>query len=282
MTDPAILVDGVTLTFGGGTPVRALDDVSLRVEPGQFVSLVGPSGCGKSTLLRILAGLTRPERGRVAIDGEDVLARPGHAAFMPQRDLLLPWRRSVSNAALGAELAGVPASEARRRARDLLPLFGLEGFERAWPAQLSGGMRQRLALLRTFLVPRDVMLLDEPFGALDAITRREMQQWLQSVWASGAESSDPTARRRTVLLVTHDVEEALVLSDVILVMSPRPGRIVHRLDVDLARPRTTPDTTSPRFAALKAELLSALEAGSAATSTGGAAFAGADRATPPA
>jgi len=280
MTEPAILVDGVTLTFGGGKPVRALDDVSLRVEPGQFVSLVGPSGCGKSTLLRILAGLTRPERGRAAIDGADVLGRSGQAAFMPQRDLLLPWRRSVANAALGAELAGVPKAEARRRALELLPLFGLEGFERAWPAQLSGGMRQRLALLRTFLVPRDVMLLDEPFGALDAITRREMQQWLQSVWAApGAESSAPSGRQRTVLLVTHDVEEALVLSDVILVMSPRPGRIVRRLDVDLARPRTTPDTTSAQFAALKAELLAALEAGSVPTSAAGS---GADRATPPA
>src|SRR5690606_11764360 len=138
------------------------------------------------------------------------------AAFMPQRDLLLPWRRSVSNAALGAELAGVPSAEARRRAHELLPLFGLDGFERAWPSQLSGGMRQRLALLRTFLVPRDVLLLDEPFGALDAITRREMQQWLQSVWApSGAEPSEATTGRRTVLLVTHDVEEALVLSDVV-------------------------------------------------------------------
>jgi len=267
MADPAILVDGVTLTFGtsgGGKPVRALDEVSLRVEPGQFVSLVGPSGCGKSTLLRILAGLARPERGRAAIEGSEVIDRPGHASFMPQRDLLLPWRRSVSNAALGAELAGVPSVEARQRARELLPLFGLEGFERAWPSQLSGGMRQRLALLRTFLVPRDVMLLDEPFGALDAITRREMQQWLQSVWAApGAEAPVANTGQRTVLLVTHDVEEALVLSDVVLVMSPRPGRIVHRMDVDLPRPRTTADTTSPTFAALKAELLTALEGGAA-------------------
>ena len=265
MTDPAILVDGVTLTFGGGTPVRALDDVDLRVEPGQFVSLVGPSGCGKSTLLRVLAGLSRPERGAARIHGEDVVGHPGRAAFMPQRDLLLPWRRTVSNAALGAELAGVASADARRQARELLPLFGLEGFERAWPSQLSGGMRQRLALLRTFLVPRDVMLLDEPFGARDAITRREMQQWLQSVW------SQPSARlgeRRSVLLVTHDVEEALVLSDVVFVMSPRPGRIVRRLEVDLERPRTTADTTSVAFAALKAELLGALEATTSRTCAG--------------
>lgn len=256
MPQPAVDVDGVTLTFGGGTPVRALDNVSLRVEPGQFVSLVGPSGCGKSTLLRVLSGLVRPETGSAAIEGESVLGRPGHAAFMPQRDMLLPWRRSVSNAALGAELSGVPSAEARRQARELLPLFGLQGFERAWPSQLSGGMRQRLALLRTFLVPRDVMLLDEPFGALDAITRREMQQWLQSVWRP---DDGAGATGRSVLLVTHDVEEALVLSDVVFVMSPRPGRIVHRVDVGLGRPRTTADTTSVEFAALKAELLGALE-----------------------
>lgn len=260
MAHPAIDVGGVTLTFGGGTPVRALDNVSLRVEPGQFVSLVGPSGCGKSTLLRVLSGLVRPEAGTASIEGESVLGRPGHAAFMPQRDMLLPWRRSVSNAALGAELSGVPSAEARRQARELLPLFGLEGFERAWPSQLSGGMRQRLALLRTFLVPRDVMLLDEPFGALDAITRREMQQWLQSVWRPAA-AEGTGARGRSVLLVTHDVEEALVLSDVVFVMSPRPGRIVHRVDVGLGRPRTTADTTSAEFASLKAELLAALESG---------------------
>ena len=248
---PAIRVDGVNLTFGGATSVRALEEVSLRVRPGQFVSLVGPSGCGKSTLLRLLAGLVLPDSGEASIEGVPVAGRPGSAAFMPQRDLLLPWRRTIANAALGAELAGVPRDRARSQARALLPSFGLDGFERAWPAQLSGGMRQRLALLRTFLVPRDVMLLDEPFGALDAITRREMQQWLQSVWAE---------HQRSVLLVTHDVEEALVLSDVVFVMSPRPGRIVHRVDVPFARPRTVVDTTTAQFAALKAELLDALEA----------------------
>ncbi|MCK9495337.1 MAG: ABC transporter ATP-binding protein [Dehalococcoidia bacterium] len=272
MTDPAIPppaihVEDVTLTFGGGTPVRALQDVSLRVEPGQFVSLVGPSGCGKSTLLRILAGLARPQRGEAAIEGISAMGRPGLAAFMPQRDLLLPWRRAVANAALGAELAGVPAAEARAEARRLLPQFGLEGFERAWPAQLSGGMRQRLALLRTCLLPRDVMLLDEPFGALDAITRREMQQWLQAVWQE---------HRRTVLLVTHDVEEALVLSDVVFVMSPRPGRIVHRVEVPLPRPRTSDDTATTDFAARKAQLLRALE------TAGNTAPVGIASATPPA
>ncbi|GMU40793.1 MAG: ABC transporter ATP-binding protein [Chloroflexota bacterium] len=249
---PAIDVDGVSLAFEGRPPVVALERVSFTVERGEFVSLVGPSGCGKSTLLRVLAGLIRPQDGVASIDGEPAVGRTGRAAFMPQRDLLLPWRRALGNATLGAELAGVPPAEAAARARALLPAFGLEGFERAWPATLSGGMRQRLALLRTFLTPRDVLLLDEPFGALDAITRREMHAWLQEVWQQD---------RRTVLLVTHDIDEAITLSDAVFVMSPRPGRIVASVEVDLPRPRTSRDSTTPAFAALKARVLEALESG---------------------
>lgn len=248
----AIDVRGVSLTYHGETQVQALADVDLAVREGQFVSLVGPSGCGKSTLLRALAGLVSPDAGTLRVDGQDANGRPGLAAFMPQRDLLLPWRRTLANAALGAELSGVPKAQAREQARALLARFGLEGFERAWPAQLSGGMRQRLALLRTFLVPRRVLLLDEPFGALDALTRRDMQDWLQQVWV---------ADQRTVLLVTHDVDEALVLSDVVFVMSDRPGHIVARIDVDLPRPRDLASTTAPEFAALKADVLRSLAAG---------------------
>lgn len=237
----AIEVRGVSLTYAGRPPVDALDGVSLDVARGEFAALLGPSGCGKSTLLRLIAGLVRPTAGEVRADG---------VAYMPQRDLLLPWRRVVGNAVFAAELAGVPPSEARTRARALLPRFGLEGFERAWPAQLSGGMRQRLALLRTFLAPRDTLLLDEPFGALDAITRRRMQRWLQDVLA---------VEPRTVLLVTHDVEEALHLADTVYVMSPRPGRIVARVPVGLGRPRDALTAVSPEFTALKATLLRALE-----------------------
>jgi ABC-type nitrate/sulfonate/bicarbonate transport system ATPase subunit len=245
--DAAIVLRGLHHTFAGDPPVPVLRDLTLEVPAGAFASIVGPSGCGKSTLLRILAGLA-------TADGGDIEVR-GSAAFMPQRDLLLPWRRAEDNAILGAVLGGVAEAEARTRARALLATFGLTGFERAWPGQLSGGMRQRLALLRTFLTPREILLLDEPFGALDAITRRQMQEWLQSVWL---------ADRRTVLLVTHDVDEALLLSDRVFVMSARPGTVVECLDVALSRPRTTHDTTTPAFTALKARVLDALERGSTA------------------
>ncbi|CAN5766930.1 ABC transporter ATP-binding protein [soil metagenome] len=244
-----ITVDGVTHRFGD---TAVLDTMSLQIDAGRFAGLVGPSGCGKSTLLKILAGLLAPDDGTAQIDGSSVIARPGRTAYMPQRDLLLPWRRTLGNATVGAEIAGVPRREAETRARRLLGRFGLEGFDRAWPAQLSGGMRQRLALLRTFLCGQDVLLLDEPFGALDAITRRDMHAWLQQVLAD-----DP----RTVLLVTHDVEEALMLSDTVIVLSDRPARIVKELPVTFDRPRTTDLVTDQAFSAAKATLLEALEAG---------------------
>jgi len=244
-----ISVDAVSHRFGD---VAVLERLDLQVPSGGFASLVGPSGCGKSTLLRILAGLLVPTSGDAAIAGQSIVGRPGHSAYMPQRDLLLPWRRALGNATVGAEIAGLSPEEARRRADALFGTFGLDGFQHAWPAELSGGMRQRLALLRTFLCGRDVLLLDEPFGALDAITRRDMHVWLQQVLA---------ADRRTVLLVTHDVEEALVLSDVVIVLSDRPARIVEQMPVDLARPRTLDAVTDDAFVAAKSKLLSALEAG---------------------
>lgn len=246
-----IAVDGLIHRFGN---VVVLDHVTFDVPAGGFVGLVGPSGCGKSTLLRILAGLLVPDGGEATIGHDPVIGRPGRAAYMPQRDLLLPWRRVLGNATVGAEITGVPRDEARAQARRLLGRFGLEGFEDAWPATLSGGMRQRLALLRTFLCGRDVLLLDEPFGALDAITRREMHEWLQQVLAH-----DP----RTVLLVTHDVEEALVLSDAVIVLSDRPARIVKQVPVDLERPRTTDVVTDSAFVEAKATLLEALRTGRA-------------------
>lgn len=244
-----ISVSGLAHRFGA---VDVLDHLDLDVPAGGFVGIVGPSGCGKSTLLRVLAGLLVPDEGDARIDGRSTVGRPGRAAYMPQRDLLLPWRRALGNATVGAEIAGVDRRTAERQARQLFDRFGLAGFERAWPAELSGGMRQRLALLRTFLCGRDVLLLDEPFGALDAITRRDMHVWLQQVLAQD---------RRTVLLVTHDVDEALVLSDVVIVLSDRPARIVKQLAVDLPRPRTSDVLTAEAFVAAKSTLLHALEAG---------------------
>ena len=244
-----IVVNDLSHRFGD---LEVLDRIDLDVPEGCFVSLVGPSGCGKSTLLRILAGLLTPTDGDARIADRSIVDRPGHVAYMPQRDLLLPWRRALRNATVGAEIAGMTRAQAERKAADLFGPFGLTGFERAWPAELSGGMRQRLALLRTFLCGRDVLLLDEPFGALDAITRRDMHGWLQDVLQ---------VDRRTVLLVTHDVEEALVLSDVVVVLSDRPARIVEQMPVDLPRPRTLDAVTSDTFVAAKSTLLRALEEG---------------------
>ncbi len=254
MSEAAIAIRGLRHTFPGTRPVEVLDGVDLEAAPGAFVSLVGPSGCGKSTLLQVLAGLLTPDAGEALVEGRSTLGEPGLAAYMPQKDLLLPWRKAIGNAVLGAEIAGTPKAEAREQALSLLERFGLSGFEESWPSQLSGGMRQRLALLRTFLVPRHVLLLDEPFGALDAITRREMHQWLQEVWASDA---------RTVLFVTHDVEEALILSDEVYVMTPRPAQMAAQLTIDYPRPRLPSIVTEPEFVADKARLLAALDEGGA-------------------
>jgi NitT/TauT family transport system ATP-binding protein len=244
-----VSLDGIGHTYGGPVAVEAIAAIDLDVAAGELVALIGPSGCGKSTLLRIIAGLVVPTRGVAAVDGVRANGNPGLVAYQPQHDLLMPWRRVMANATLGAEVAGVERGAARAQAAARFERFGLAGFERAWPAALSGGMRQRVALLRTFLVPRPVLLLDEPLGALDAITRRSMQEWLQEVW---------TGDERSVVLVTHDVEEALLLADRVVVMSARPGRIVSDMRIDFARPRQTKLVTDPAFVAAKGQLLDAL------------------------
>jgi NitT/TauT family transport system ATP-binding protein len=238
---------------GRGKPVEALAGVYLEVGSGQTVAVVGPSGCGKSTLLELVGGLQEPDSGSVSVAGASAAAvRLGACAHMPQRDLLLPWRDAVGNAALALECGGVARAEARRRAAPMLVRFGLAGFERSRPAALSGGMRQRVAFLRTLLAGRPVLLLDEPFGGLDPITRASMQEWLAAALA---------AEPRTMLLVTHDVEEALFLADRVAVMSPRPGRIVLDMDVELTRPRDRREIVSDRrFVELRRSALEALEA----------------------
>ena len=224
----------VTRRYGALTALAGID---LALRARAVTAVVGPSGCGKSTLLELAAGLQEPDEG-------EVWREP--AAYMPQRDLLLPWRDAVGNAALALECQGVSRAEARRRAAPLFERFGLTEFEHVRPAALSGGMRQRVAFMRTLLQGRPVLLLDEPFGALDAITRGDLREWL-----AAALLDEP----RTVLLVTHDVEEAVFLADRIVVLSPRPGRVVADFEVELARPRSV---TDPAFTELKARALEAL------------------------
>lgn len=250
----AIDVRGLTHQFNqnGGRAssptILAIKDLSFSVMKGEFVAVVGPSGCGKSTLLRILSGLIHPTGGEVFIKGHK-LVDSNPTAYMPQRDLLLPWLNVQKNAMLGARLAGVDEKEIESKLPQLFMQFGLDGFQESWPSQLSGGMRQRLALLRTFLMPRDIILLDEPFGSLDAITRRDMHDWLQGVLDSD---------ERSLLLVTHDVDEALVLADRVLVMTNRPGKILTEVAVEFPRPRSTQTLTLPKFTELKELLLHSL------------------------
>ena len=245
------LIDIVSSYAEGGRRLTALAGLSLHVGKAEFVALVGPSGSGKSTLLDIVSGLLMEDSGTVFIGGESTTTkrRLGKSAYMQQRDLLLPWRTTVSNAALGLEASGVPRAEAEKRASAQLQRFGLDGFGGSYPAQLSGGMRQRAAFLRTILPRKDLVLLDEPFGALDALTRADLQMWLAELWEQ---------ERPSVLLVTHDVEEAIFLADRVIVLTPRPGRVAFELTVSLLRPRTRDMIASPAFIEDRATLLQAL------------------------
>jgi ABC-type nitrate/sulfonate/bicarbonate transport system ATPase subunit len=231
-------------SFGG---LDVLADISLTVRAGEFVSILGPSGAGKSTIFKILTGSVRPDSGAIKFDGAPLTEERRPFAFMPQRDALMPWRRIIDNATLGLEVQDVTRKVARKRVAPLFAEFGLERFERHYPAQLSGGMRQRAALLRTVVQHRDMLLLDEPFGALDALTRAGMQRWLQSMWER---------HRWTVLLVTHDVREAVFLSDRIYVLTGRPARVLTEITVPLPRPRS--DLATPEASAVEASLLQTL------------------------
>ncbi len=242
-----LVVDAVSRRFprpDGGT-VDALVDADLRVREGEFVSVIGPSGCGKSTLFNLIAGLDEPSSGRIVIDGVDRSGQQGLVGYMLQKDLLLPWRTVLDNVILGLEIGGVRRKEAHAIARPLLQTYGLGDFLDRYPGQLSGGMKQRAALLRTILFNRDIVLLDEPFGALDAQTREQMQEWLLDLWDDF---------RKTVLFVTHDIDEAIYLSDRVVVMSARPGRIVAEMPIELVRPRKPSIVTSEAFIQLKSQV----------------------------
>ncbi|MCD6726981.1 MAG: ABC transporter ATP-binding protein [Solirubrobacteraceae bacterium] len=236
----ALRLDAVRVSYPprrrGGRALLAVEDVSLSASPGELVALVGPSGCGKTTLLEVVCGLREPDGG--TLEGSP-------AVLMAQRDLLLPWLDALDNAALPARLRHAPRGQARAQAHPLFAAFGLSGFERSRPYELSGGMRQRVAFLRTLLSGKPVLCLDEPFGALDALTRAEMRDWLASALAR-----EP----RTTLLVTHDVEEAAILADRIVVLSARPARVRATIEVSLPRPRsaTDPATVAIRERALEA------------------------------
>jgi NitT/TauT family transport system ATP-binding protein len=231
-----LTVDSVSHEFfldsgdGGESRVHALDDISFTVEQGEFVSLVGPSGCGKTTLLNAIAGLNKPSSGKIVLASREPKAGREDVAYMFATDCLLPWRRTIDNVAFAMEVRGVPAGERQDRAQYLLSRVGLGGFEMAYPSQLSRGMRQRAALARTFALNSPILLMDEPFGALDAQTKLILEQLLLSLWEEGEQ-------RTTVLFVTHDLHEALVLSDRVLVFSRLPGRIKADHRIPFRRPR---------------------------------------------
>ncbi len=248
--DIGIAFTRVRKAFG---EVLALEDVTFEIERHSRIGIVGPSGGGKSTLLQLTAGLLETDGGSVNVEGETTMqGRLARCAMMPQRDLLLPWRTALDNAMIALQNRGVSRAQAREKTRPFFEHFGLAQFEDVRPGQLSGGMRQRVSFLRTLMAEKDVLLLDEPFGALDSITRAQMQEWLLH-----ALSDVP----RTVVLVTHDVEEALVLSRTVVVMSARPGRVVRVIDADLQTEGLSRReiVTSSEFVSLKEEALEALE-----------------------
>ncbi|MFF2909369.1 ABC transporter ATP-binding protein [Paenibacillus sp. NPDC057934] len=243
---PALEVSTVSKTFTqrrSSTPV--LHNVSLKVEQQEFVTILGPSGCGKSTLFHIIGGLEQPDSGTISMNGKVVTGQRGEISYMPQQPALFPWRTIEDNVLLSQEIKGAARDGSREEARQWLTKVGLGGFERAYPHMLSGGMQQRVAFLRALLAPQELMLLDEPFSALDALTRSEMQRWLLELWEEN---------RRSVLFITHNIEEALLLSNRIYVFSSRPGQILHTVDVPFPRPRREEIADTPEFLALKRQL----------------------------
>lgn len=241
-------VKNLTQTFDQkNTRLRVLDDLSLSVDDGQFVALLGPSGCGKSTLFNVISGLLAPDTGEIYLDGARIYGNTGDFAYMQQKDLLLPWRTVLRNVLVGPEIHNEPLDTSKAEAHQRLGQLGLGGFENSYPMQLSGGMRQRVALVRTLLFRKKILLLDEPFGALDAMTRTVMQSILLDIWAED---------QQTVLLITHDVEEALILADKIYVLTARPATQKAEILVPLPRPRNIADVS---FIRLKQELLALLQ-----------------------
>jgi len=243
-------IEHLTIRLGQGRQAfDAVQDVSLQIRPGEFVCVLGPSGCGKSTLLGGLAGHWQPSGGTIRVDGDIVAGPHPDRGLVFQQHTLFPWKKVLDNVAFGLKMKGVGRAERHRRARDMLKLVGLEGFEDRYPVQLSGGMQQRVEIARVLINGPRVMLMDEPFGALDAQTRLKMQELLLDVWSRV---------KTTIVFITHDIDEALFLADRILVMSPRPGRIIEEIRLDFPRPRGAELVTSPQFTHYKRHCLALL------------------------
>jgi NitT/TauT family transport system ATP-binding protein len=243
-------INGLSISLGNGKQqFEALQNVSIKVSPGEFVCLLGPSGCGKSTLLGSLAGHLQPSAGSIFVDGENVTGPHPERGLVFQQHTLFPWKKVLDNVSFGLKMKGVARRERHQAARELLQVVGLEEFENSYPSQLSGGMQQRVEIARVLINRPRVMLMDEPFGALDAQTRMKMQELLLDIW---------TQMKTTIVFITHDIDEALFLADRILVMSPRPGRIIDEIKLDFARPRGTELVTSADFVALKRRCLQLL------------------------
>ncbi|WP_068782889.1 ABC transporter ATP-binding protein [Paenibacillus phocaensis] len=243
---PALEVRQVHKTFRDRRrEVPVLQEISLQVPAGEFVSIIGPSGCGKSTLFHVIGGLTDPDQGEVLLQGHRVTGQRGHISYVPQQPALFPWRTIEDNVMLAQEIAGTHSRSSREDLRHWLEKAGLRGFERAYPHMLSGGMQQRASFLRGLLAPQEVMCLDEPFSALDALTRSEMQRWLLEIWEEN---------KRSVLMITHSIEEALLLSDTIVLFSNRPASVLHLIQVPFPRPRREAITEDPEFVRLKREI----------------------------
>ncbi len=246
---------GVTKSYRRGkSRVPVLNEITLHVREGEFVSLIGPSGSGKSTLFRLIGGVERPDSGHIAIDGKVVTGQRGHISYMPQQAALFPWLSVTDNISSALMTAGMAKKEAKEQALEWLHRIHLGGVAKDYPHVLSGGMQQRVSFMRALLMRRDVMCLDEPFAALDALTRAEMQRWLLELWESD---------RRSVLFVTHSIEEAIMLSDRIYVLSPAPATILREITVPFERPRRADVWTEPAFVELKREVLNLLEKGDA-------------------
>lgn len=251
MSKQVLQFEQVSFHYGADSANKLLDSLSFSVQAGEFISIIGPSGSGKSTLFKLITGLEEPLNGSILLNDKVIHNRLGKVGYMPQQDLLMPWRTILDNAALPLEIKGIKKAEAHQQVKELLDEFGLKGVGKKYPSDLSGGMRQRVSFLRTILSGSEVLLLDEPFSALDAITRLTMQEWLLEQWQKW---------KKTILFITHDVDEALFLSDRVFVLAETPITKLEEVQVPLGRPRTLKDMTDENIVALKGQLIDQLRA----------------------